>query len=275
MEVKMKFLVNYLKGIAVGIAVLVPGASGGTMAIILGIYDDLLHSIGSFFENWKKHFLFLLQVGLGGLTGLLVFSGVLSSALEHFPFETQFLFMGVICGGIPVLYKKSTEGKVELKNLIFVIIGLIIVILLGKDPAAAEALANPEGMASLLLLFIAGIVMAVALVLPGISGSLMLLILGLFHITVSAIETRNITFLMPLGLGVLVGTLATTRIIEALFKKYPNKMYMLILGFVTGSLIPVFQVVGLPSGIKILTSLIAFVVGFIVIRFISKKDVLD
>lgn len=269
----MKFLVNYLKGVAVGIAVLVPGASGGTMAIILGIYDDLLHSIGSFFENWKKHFLFLLQVGLGGLTGLLVFSGVLTAALKNFPFETKFLFMGVICGGIPVLYKKSTEGKVDIKNLIFIIIGFVIVILLSKDPASTETLANPEGISSFFLLFIAGIVMAIALVLPGISGSLMLYIMGLYHITMSAIETRNITFLIPLGLGVVVGTLASTRIIEALLKKYPTKMYLLILGFVAGSLISVFPEEGLPTGLNILTSIIAFIVGFVILRYISKKDI--
>ncbi|NLZ48681.1 MAG: DUF368 domain-containing protein [Clostridiales bacterium] len=268
----MKFLVNYLKGVAVGLATLVPGASGGTMAIILGIYDDLLHSVGSFFTNWKKHFMFLLSVGLGGLTALVVFSGVLTAALKSFPFETKFLFMGVICGGIPVLYKKATEGKVEIKSLIFIIIGLVIVVLFSGDPASTETLANPQGVGSLFLLFIAGVILAIALVLPGISGSLMLYIMGLYNITMTAINTRNIPFLIPLGLGVVVGTLATTRLIEALLKKYPVKMYMLILGFVAGSLYSVFPEEGFPTGLHILTSIITFVIGFAIIRFISKKD---
>ena len=271
----MKYLVNYLKGVAVGLATLVPGASGGTMAIILGIYDDILHAIGSFFENWKKHFIFLFVVGLGGLTALVVFSGLLTAALKNFPFETRFLFMGVICGGVPVLYKNATEGKVEIKNLIFLIVGAVIVILLSKDSASTETLANPEGIGSMFLLFIAGIVMAIALVLPGISGSLMLYIMGLYQITMSAIDTRNITFLIPLGLGVVIGTLATTRIIEALLKKFPAQMYMLILGFVAGSLIPVFLVVGFPTGLHILTSIVTFAVGFMIIRFISKRDVVS
>ena len=94
-----------------------------------------------------------------------MFSGLLTAALKNFPFETQFLFMGVICGGVPVLYKKATEGKVEIKNLIFLIVGAVIVILLSKDPASTETLANPEGIGSMFLLFIAGIVMAIALVL--------------------------------------------------------------------------------------------------------------
>lgn len=268
----MKFLVNYLKGVAVGLATLVPGASGGTMAIILGIYDALLHAVGSFFENWKKHFLFLLQVGLGGITALLLFSGLLTSSLERFPFETKFLFMGVICGGIPVLYKQATEDKVKIQNIIFMIIGFVIVLLLSKDQASTETLANPEGIGSIFLLFIAGIVMAVALVLPGISGSLMLYVMGLFDITMTAINTRNIPFLVPLGLGVVVGTLATTKIIEALLKKYPTKMYMLILGFVAGSVIQVFPEEGFPTGLHILTSIITFAVGFILIRIMSKKE---
>ena len=184
----MKFLVNYLKGIAVGIAVLVPGASGGTMAIILGIYDDLLHSIGSFFENWKKHFLFLLQVGLGGLTGLLVFSGVLSSALEHFPLRPNFCLWVSSVAGYQFSTKKSTEGKVELKNLIFVIIGLIIYFT-WEEIRCCKTLANLRGWLAATVIY-RWYRNGSSLGFLGISGSLMLLILGLFHITVSAIGSK-------------------------------------------------------------------------------------
>lgn len=269
----MRFLINYLKGVAVGLATLVPGVSGGTMAIIFGIYDDLIHSIGFFFENWKKHALFLLQVGLGGLTGLVVFSKLLESAVKNFPFEMSFLFMGVICGGIPVLYNKAAEGKRDYKRWIFLVVGFVIVMLMSAEQAATTTLATSQGLISIVFLFIAGIVMAIALILPGISGSFMLLTLGLYEVTLSAINTRNIPFLIPLGLGVLVGTLATTRGIESLLHKYPGKTYMLILGFVAGSLIPVFQEVGVPQGFTIATSIAAFVIGFIIIRWISKKDI--
>ncbi|WP_163194654.1 DUF368 domain-containing protein [Clostridium thermarum] len=269
----MKFLINYLKGVAVGLATLVPGVSGGTMAIIFGIYDELLHSIGFFFKDWKKHTLFLLQVGLGGLTGLVVFSSLLKSAVETFPYEMRFLFIGIICGGIPVLYKRAGEGRRDIKGWIFLLIGLIIVLLMPADEATTATLATTPGIGSMMFLFIAGIVMAIALILPGISGSYMLLILGLYDVTLGAIENRSIPFLIPLALGILVGTLATTRLIEGLLKKYPSIAYMLILGFVAGSIKPVFEQVGFPTGYSIISSIVTFALGFMLIRWISKKDI--
>jgi putative membrane protein len=264
----MNYITNFLKGLAVGVATLVPGVSGGTMAVILGIYDDLIHAIGSFFEDWKKHTRLLLQIGLGGLGGLLIFSKLLESALNQFPFVMRFLFMGVICGGIPVLYKKSIEDKKDKKGLWFLLAGFIIVLLMSAEPEAATAMATAKGFGSVIFLFIAGIIMAVALILPGISGSFMLLSLGLYDVTLNAINTKNIPFLIPLGIGVLVGTLTTTKIIEKLMQKYPGKTYMLILGFVIGSLLPVFP--GIPQGFSILTCIFVFVLGFLFIRRISR-----
>ena len=267
----MKYIKNILKGIAIGIATLVPGVSGGTMAIILNVYDDLIHSIGSFFEDWKKHIILLLQIGIGGLTGILLFSKVLENALSNYPFVMKFFFVGVIFGGLPVLYKKASAGKKDKKDLLFLIIGFAIVLLMSAEPTATTALATSKGITSIIFLFIAGIIIAIALILPGISASFMLLTLGLYDVTLNAINTRNIPFLIPLGLGVVVGTLATTKAIEKLLQKYPSRTYLLILGFVVGSLIPVFP--GVPQGITILTSILAFVVGFIIIHWISKKDI--
>ncbi|KGK87710.1 DUF368 domain-containing protein [Clostridium sp. HMP27] len=267
----MKFIKNFLKGIVIGIATLVPGVSGGTMAIILGIYDDLIHSIGHFFEDIKAHTMLLLEVGLGGLTALILFSKILESALASQPFVMRFLFIGVICGGIPVLYKKSTSGKKNKGDLLFLIIGFIIVLLMGADPAATTTLATSQGVLSIVFLLIAGVVVSIALILPGISASFMLLTLNLYDVTLNAVNNRNVPFLIPLGIGVVIGVLATTRGIENLLKRYPSKTYLLILGFVIGSIIPVFP--GIPGGISIVTSLIAFIIGFIAIRYISEKDI--
>lgn len=267
----MKFIKNFLKGIVIGIATLVPGVSGGTMAIILGIYDDLIHSIGHFFEDIKAHTMLLLEIGLGGLTALILFSKILESALASQPFVMRFLFIGVICGGIPVLYKKSTSGKKNKGDLLFLIIGFIIVLLMGADPAATTTLATSQGVLSIVFLLIAGVVVSIALILPGISASFMLLTLNLYDVTLNAVNNRNVPFLIPLGIGVVIGVLATTRGIENLLKRYPSKTYLLILGFVIGSIIPVFP--GIPGGISIVTSLIAFIIGFIAIRYISEKDI--
>lgn len=267
----MKNFKNFFKGIAVGVATLVPGVSGGTMAVILGIYDDLIHAIGSFFEDWKKHFILLLQIGLGALAGMALFSKLLENAMIRIPFEMKFLFMGIIIGGLPVLYRKSRElGKRDYKDFIFLIIGFATVLLMSAEPQATTTMATSKGLISMVFLFIAGIVIAVALILPGISGSFMLLALGLYGVTLNAINTLNIPFLIPLGLGVLVGTLATTKIIEKLLQRYPGKTYMLIIGFVVGSLIPVFP--GMPSSVHILTSIATFIIGFLAILWLGKAE---
>lgn len=266
----MEKFVNFFKGIVVGIATLVPGVSGGTMAVILGIYDDLIHSISSFFKDWKKNLIFLMQVGLGGLLGIGLFSKILETALNTYPSIMRFFFIGVIFGGVPVLYKKSTEGKKDIKDILFLIIGFIIVLVMSIEPTATTTLATEKGIMSMIFLFIAGIIIAIALILPGISASFMLLTLGLYNIFLNAINTKNIAFLIPIGLGIVLGTLGTARTIENLLKKQPRKTYMLILGFVLGSLIPVFP--GIPQGLTIVPSVMALIVGFLLINWISKKE---
>jgi len=266
----MKYLVNIFKGLAIGVATLVPGVSGGTMAIVLGIYDDLLHAVGSFFKDWKKHTIFLAQLGIGGLLGVLLLSRLLEDVIGRYPFVMGFFFIGVILGGVPVLYKKSMEGKSDIRNLIFLIIGFAIVLLLSAEPEATTTLATMEGFKSVIFLFVAGLVIAVALVLPGISASFMLYVMGLYSVTLNAINTRNIPFLVPLAIGVGLGTLATTKAIEMLLQKYAAQSYMLILGFVLGSLKPVFP--GIPKGYSAVASVAALVIGFLIIRWLSKKE---
>jgi putative membrane protein len=270
----VQYLENFIKGIFVGIATLVPGVSGGTMAIILGIYDDLIHAIGSFFEDWKKHTMLLMQIGLGGLLGFGLFSRLMGSALSRYPYLMQYLFMGVIIGGLPVLYHKtsSSDGKRN-RGYLFLAIGFALVLLMSSEPTAMTSLATSGSILSVVFLFIAGIVIAIALVLPGISGSFMLLVLGLYSITLDAINNLNIPFLIPLGLGVAVGTLGTTKVIEKLLQRYPRKTYMLIIGFVLGSLVQVFP--GIPSGGQLVSSTIALLIGFSATYWLGKKGITD
>ena len=270
----MIYLKNFLKGLVTGVATLVPGVSGGTMSIILGIYDDLIHAVSTFFENWKKNLTYLLVVGLGGALGILLFSRLLENAITNYPFVMQFLFMGVIIGGLPVLYRKSeASSKGNLKDYLFFILGFAIVLLMSAEPTAITDMATAHGILSVVFLFIAGIIIAIALVLPGISGSFMLLILGLLDVTLNAINTFNIPFLIPLGLGVAAGTFGTAKIIEKFLKKHPGKTYKLILGFVVGSLVQLFP--GIPAGSQIIASVAAFIIGFLIIFWMGKKGLTE
>ena len=267
----MKYLINIIKGVALGISTLVPGVSGGTMAIILGVYDNLIHAVGSFFKEWKKHILFLLQMGIGGLIGLVGFSKIMETALIHFEFPMIYLFLGIIFGGLPVLYKKAISVEVKEKkktDYIFLLIGFAVVFLMTLQPNTIVNLATSTGIASFMFNIVAGLIIAIALILPGISTSFMLLTLGLYQVTLDAINTRNLAFLIPIGIGGIIGTFGTAKIIENLLNKHPKKTYFLIIGFVLGSIIEVFP--GIPTGMNILYCLLSFVVGLGLILLMSK-----
>jgi len=271
---KMKYIKNFLKGMAVGIGTLVPGVSGGTIAIILGIYDEMIHAVSSFFENWKKHAIFLLTVGAGGLFGMLLFSRLLESAINNYPYVMRYLFMGAIIGGLPVLYRKSLPTrKRTITDYFFLILGFVIVLFLSKEAGVADGMASDQGWLSLVYLFIAGIVIAIALVLPGISGSFVLLIMGLHTLTLNAINTVNIAFLIPLALGTAAGILGTTKIIENFLNKYPDKTYLFIIGLVIGSIVSVFP--GIPAGAQFLPSLLAMAAGIAILLFLGKRGIVE
>ncbi len=261
-------IVTVIKGVVIGLATLVPGVSGGTMAIILGVYDDLIHSISSFFKDWKKNGLFLIQIGIGSVIGVGAFSKIIEQALVKYENPMIYLFLGIICGGIPVLYKKSLSSERKKSDLMFLGIGFIIVFIMTLQPSAVFTLATNTGVKSTIFLVIAGFIIAVALILPGISTSFMLLTLGLYSITLEAINTFNLAYLVPIGIGAVIGTLSTTKAIENLLEKYPSKTYLLILGFVIGSLLEVFP--GIPEGFDIIYCIITFVIGFAVIKYMSR-----
>lgn len=265
----MKTIIHIVKGVIIGIATLVPGVSGGTMAIILGLYDDIIHSISSFFKDMKGNIIFLGTVGIGGVIGLFGFSRLMKFCLENFKFPMIYLFIGIIIGGIPVLYKKASTGKRNIMNWIYFVIGFAIILVMSLYTGTIVNLASSTGALKFVFLFFAGIIIAVALILPGISTSFMLLALGLYDITVNAISNVEVNYLIPITLGVAFGIIATTKLLENFMAKKPAQTYMLILGFVIGSIIEVFP--GIPAGLDIVISIATFLLGFIVIRAMSEK----
>ncbi|HIZ56535.1 MAG TPA: DUF368 domain-containing protein [Firmicutes bacterium] len=261
----------FLKGIAIGIATLVPGVSGGTMAILLGVYDRMIHAVSSLWKNLKANLCFLGILGCGGLVGILLFSRLLEWAMASFHFPMIYLFLGIICGGIPVLYRKTRTPGRKLSDLLYLAVGAVLVVLMTMQPTTLFQLATGNGWLNAVFLVFAGVIVAVALILPGISTSFMLLMLGLYDLTLDAVNTLNLFYLVPLLGGVLLGVLGTARILENLLNKYPEKTYMLILGFVLGSLPEVFP--GIPQDIAtIIFSLLAFALGFSLIRLMQFVD---
>ncbi|HEX3078287.1 MAG TPA: DUF368 domain-containing protein, partial [Lachnospiraceae bacterium] len=168
-------IVVMLKGFVIGSSMSVPGVSGGTMAIILGIYDKLISSISNFFKDVKGNLLFLIKFCFGACVGIGSLAFAISWLLEEFPFPVSFFFLGAVIGGIPALFRETNKAPYKFSSLIYFLIGLVVVISIGFIPTGNFDISTGSGVTHYLMLLMTGIIIALALVLPGISTSHMLL----------------------------------------------------------------------------------------------------
>lgn len=272
----MKHIINFFKGMIIGIANIIPGVSGGTMAVSMGIYEKLIQTIGNFFhhfkENFKKNMIFLIPIVLGAGIGIVAFSKLLKFLLENYAMQTQFAFIGLILGSIPFVMKKSVEQgfswKYIIPGLIALGIGVTLAILelVGITGNAVESF--DINFINIVLLFIYGIVSAVSMVVPGISGSFILLLLGVYSAIITAISTLNILVLIPFAIGVAVGILLASKLISFLLDHFYGYTYFAIIGFVLGSLLAIYP--GFSFDMAGLVSIICLILGFIASYLISK-----
>jgi putative membrane protein len=230
-----------LKGFIIGSSMSVPGVSGGTMAILLGIYDKLIGAISNFLKDIKGNTIFLLKFCIGSGIGIGSLAFVIKWLLETFPFPVSFFFLGAVLGGIPALYKKTKESKFSLASVIYFLIGLGMVISIGFIPAGDFDISTASGLTYFVMLLVTGIILALALVLPGISTSHMLLILGMYDAMLMAITEFNLVYIGVIGVSTLVGIFLITKPIEWTMKRFPHQTYCMIIGFVLGSTSEIFQ----------------------------------
>lgn len=240
-----------VKGFIIGVANIIPGVSGGTLAITLGIYEKLIGIISHFFKNIKENIKFLLPIIIGAVLSILILSNVISYSLEEFPLPTTLLFIGLILGGLPMLFGKIKKGpkKGRQINLLIFLITFSIVAIFGfmNTGNAAVDLSNLN-LIDYILLFIVGMIAAATMIIPGISGSFMLMLLGYYKPIIDTIKTLSnfndighcLTILIPFGIGVVVGIVLIAKIIEILLEKFPIKTYYGIIGFVLASIITIF-----------------------------------
>jgi len=263
---KVGHLETVWKGMAIGGTMLVPGASGGSMAMILGIYDRLISAVSSFKKDIKGNLLFLILFVLGAGVGMLLFAKPLLGLIEVYPKPTLYFFLGAVAGGIPFIYKEAQVEGFAWRYPVYIVSGFLIVRLLAILPLFLGEGVN-AGNGSMGRLAVFGIIAATALVLPGISVSYLLLMFGIYESTMRAISEMNLSFLMPLGIGVVIGILLVTRGLEIAMTKHPKPTYLIILGFVIGSLIETFP--GIPVGFEWIMCILTAVLGYSIIRRIS------
>ena len=281
MENKLKSnLVIILKGFIIGSSMSVPGVSGGTMAILLGIYDKLIGAISNFTKDIKGNFLFLMKFCIGSAVGIGSLAFVIKWLLERYPLPVSFFFLGAVIGGIPALYKKTKESSLKISSVIYFFIGLAIVISIGFIPVGNFDISTGSGITHYLMLLVTGIIIALALVLPGISTSHMLLVLGMYDAMLLAITEFNIVYIGILGVSTLIGIFLITKPIEWTMNKFPHQTYCIIIGFVLGSTAEIFRdkiLPAIPSDadtswwiFSAIISLVTFGLGYLAIGSLSR-----
>ncbi|MEK4404067.1 DUF368 domain-containing protein [Sporosarcina sp. FSL K6-6792] len=264
---------NLYRGFFMGISDLIPGVSGGRIAFILGIYDELLASINGFFSrNWKKHIGFLLPLGIGIGTTLLLFSRVIEYLIKNQPAPTQYFFMGLVVGVLPFITKQAGVKR----NFTW---QHFIVILLVGGALASLAFIKPQDTAVItsltasntIGLFFAGWAGSIAMLLPGISGSFILLVLGVYSTAIGALANFNLPIIAVIGAGIIVGFIVSNKAISYLLKHFKYIMFAVIIGLIVGSLFVIYP--GIPeSGTPFVMSVIAFFTGLVVANMFSSPN---
>ncbi len=229
-------IITVLKGLAVGASMTVPGVSGGSTAMITGIYDRLVSSMSRIFSEPKQSIPFLLKFSVGAAAGVFLLAGLIGAALDTpAGLPLRFFFLGAVAGGIPLIFRKAELDRLSAGCIALILAGAAAVLLLSRLP---EGLFSPvkDGAVASVIQFAGGIIIAAALVLPGISCSHMMLMMGIYEPITDSISRLDILSLLPTAAGLAVGTFLTARVLERLIENHGRGCYLVILGFMAGSL---------------------------------------
>lgn len=244
----MTYITYCIKGFFIGIAKLLPGVSGAMLAMSLGLYEQAIHAIRYFFKDIKKNTLFLGSIGIGVIVSIIFFSHVIEFMLTRYYLTTMLLFIGLILGGIPSIYKKTKESSFTIWQPIMFLLAFLFVFVLTKFEVPQSDLMGMKPATSFMLMVVIGMIDAVTMVVPGISGTAVFMILGLYPIFLSMLQKLgSISMIIssfgtffPYGVGLFVGILCSVFLMDHLFRKHQATTYYGILGFSLSSLLFLF-----------------------------------
>ncbi len=289
----MKSLINYLKGsffniikgVVIGIANVIPGVSGGTMMVSFGIYDKMIASINGIFKHFKKSIAFLAPIFIGVALGIVGFSYLIEYLLESHTLPTALAFIGLILGGLPIMFaalrEKQKEAGIEkfklrVGDIICFAITFAIVVVMPMLKGSTDTMQTLEpSFGNVMMLFFGGIIAAATMVIPGVSGSMVMMILGFYYGVINMITSFFNAFfafdikamleccilIVPFGIGVIVGIFGIAKLIDYLFSKHGTLTYCAIFGLVLASPIAILYNTGaLSTGAGALSIIVGIVV---------------
>lgn len=265
-------------GIILGVANVIPGVSGGTLAVVFNIYDRLINVITLDIKKILKEWKFILPLIAGMGLGIILFSKLITFLFANYPIQTNWFFIGIILGSIPMIYKRfdfaakeKSSGRVG--GLICALVALVIMAVMTYTEVseAGNVIQTDLTLGLAIKLFIGLAFAAIAMIIPGISGSFLMLVVGIYSTIIAAVADLNIPLLIPGALGIVAGLLGGAGLVRFLMAKVPAHTYGGILGLVLGSILVIFP--GFGSFVTVLTSLVCAALGCCISFFASREKI--
>ncbi len=240
------FFYRVLCGAFLGISIIAPGISGSIMAVMMGIYDDLLEIVSNPLKNFKRNFFYLLPMGIGAVLSIFLLLQILDILFENYPTPAYLLFIGLIAGSMPTVYEE-TRKPFKKRYLIGLLCAFAFALAIGMLAKGGTVMTSVTGMMPLWYLSLSGAIAGVTSMIPGMSVSMMLMMLGVYEPLLNAAAKLDVLTVAPVTIFFLVGMVLFSKLTKYIFQKYRNFAYFMVLGFMTGSIFNIFP--ALPVGV--------------------------
>jgi putative membrane protein len=247
----MSFIILICKGFLIGLAFIIPGLSGGTVAMYLGVYEKLVHAIGKIFKEFRQSLAFLVPLFLGIAISVIGLAALIGLLLSWNSWLVLMLFIGLLLGGLPHLVREMGAKPFLPSMIIAALLSFIAVVglVIGAHLYQGNQTVFPIGFGSFVWIFLLGMISSMRMSVPGISGSALLMTLGVYTAIVTnvignvfdfSVIGYNLFVLVPFALGIAVGIISFSNLIERIMKRHPRQFYAAVIGFITASVIAIF-----------------------------------
>lgn len=276
----MTVIKNIISGALIGIANIIPGVSGGTVALLLGVYEKLTESIGDFITSSKekkiKIFKFLFQISGGVIIGILAFAKIIDLLYKNYKEGTSFFFLGLIIGSLPLVLTYRDNQKINKYGKLWFLFGLLLMIsfIFLQSFYSNEKTSNDLYQLTvgyIIKLILSGALAGGAMIIPGISGSLLLVMLGEYYNILRFINNQMIIPIAFVGIGALIGIVGFAKIINKLLKAHRDNTLYFIIGLIVASLVEIWPGFTLTLS-KGITNIIIFLLGISIVRLMKKLE---
>ena len=284
----LQWILDILRGVVIGVSNIIPGVSGGTMAVSMGIYDRVIYAVNNLFKQFKKNFKELLPILIGVLIGLFAFAALIGSLLgtksDEIPITrlpTNFAFIGLILGGLPAIYKRVNMKKAGIPGIVLFLVFLARVVVLPLlNPPEARTVDHSIG--TILLMIPLGAIASATMVIPGVSGSMILMLLGYYNSVINAMndlragDWSSLAILLPYVIGLIIGIVFIAKLMNFLLKKHAALTFCAIFGLVIGSPVALLmqnrECFQLANAGNWIASIVCLVIGFAIAWFMASLD---